>query len=622
MEEDAGKSLHDGFADSVSRTYIDLNRCGTPLLEIVSPSPTSAAPPRSSSTSPASRKSSSTPASATATWKRARCAATPTSASCARAQPSSAPRPRSRTSTASATSAPPSSTRSSARSASSKTAAASGRSRASGTAPRAAPTPCGAKEQAHDYRYFPEPDLPALVVGAAWQAEILKAFPELPEARRARMIAAYGISEQDAFTFTATRAFADQFEAAAKRAKSPRRVASLLTSEITMRLRAAELKMSDSPHLAKTASSSPPTSPNPASSPAKCSKTCSTPPSPTARTSPPSTTAKSPSKSPTPAAIEAIIDEVIAANPKQVEQFKAGKRTVAAFFVGQVMKASKGQANPALLNDLVTKKLDASIRGTQGSRGSKHGKDKSLCFAIRVNPREIFRGRFSAGQASNLSNASRTRTLITLALVLPAAACMAPGHPMPPNTVMLSQMMRELSARPASPRPSCAKSRAPATRRAPPSSPPPSSTTCAAHPRQGLAGPRPLPRLDHGRDQPHRARRRQSSPAETKAIDLTATAGGRPGATSAPRAATLPRSRPYSLPKSPQSIDLDQPFHATPASTKKDLVSSLATASPAATAPTPNSPRSTQSPAPRRRAQPPQPQRHAASLRGLLHNNT
>jgi aspartyl-tRNA(Asn)/glutamyl-tRNA(Gln) amidotransferase subunit B len=58
-------------------------------------------------------------------------------------------------------------------------------------------------------------------------------------------------------------------------------------------------------------------------------------------------------------ALEAMIDEVIAANPKQVEQYRAGKKTVAGFFVGQVMRASKGQANPALLNELVAKKLDS-----------------------------------------------------------------------------------------------------------------------------------------------------------------------------------------------------------------------------------------------------------------------
>ena len=70
------------------------------------------------------------------------------------------------------------------------------------------------KEQAHDYRYFPEPDLPPLMVSAEWKAEILKAMPELPEARRARFMADYELNAQDAQTLTATREFADQFEVA------------------------------------------------------------------------------------------------------------------------------------------------------------------------------------------------------------------------------------------------------------------------------------------------------------------------------------------------------------------------------------------------------------------------
>ncbi len=77
------------------------------------------------------------------------------------------------------------------------------------------------------------------------------------------------------------------------------------------------------------------------------------------RTFPPSTSAKSRSRSPTPPPSKPSIDEVIAANPKQVEQYRGGKKTVAAFFVGQAMRLSKGQANPALLNELVAKKLDA-----------------------------------------------------------------------------------------------------------------------------------------------------------------------------------------------------------------------------------------------------------------------
>src|SRR5437899_1322324 len=83
------------------------------------------------------------------------------------------------------------------------------------------------KEQAHDYRYFPEPDLLPLVVDAKWQAEIRSELPELPEALRARLVKDYGITEQDAGVLTATRARSDQFEQAAKAAKNPKRVANL-----------------------------------------------------------------------------------------------------------------------------------------------------------------------------------------------------------------------------------------------------------------------------------------------------------------------------------------------------------------------------------------------------------
>ena len=213
------------------------------------------------------------------------------------------------------------------------------------------------KEHAHDYRYFPEPDLPPLIVGKAWQEEILRSLPELPTARRARMIDGYGISEQDAMTFTATRAFADQFEAAAKRAKAPRRVASLLTSEITMRLRAAGMEMHDSPItedglvLAADLTESGEIS-------SKMLKAMLD----TAFANKEDFAAvyarEKPQQISDTSTIEKLIDDVIAANAKQVEQYRGGKKTVAAFFVGQVMKASKGQANPAMLNELVVKKLD------------------------------------------------------------------------------------------------------------------------------------------------------------------------------------------------------------------------------------------------------------------------
>jgi aspartyl-tRNA(Asn)/glutamyl-tRNA(Gln) amidotransferase subunit B len=214
------------------------------------------------------------------------------------------------------------------------------------------------KEQAHDYRYFPEPDLPPLVVGAEWQNQILTALPELPEARRARMIAEYEINQQDAMTLTATRAFADRFEEAAKAAKSPKRVVSLITSELTGRLKAANLELENSPvtlmgivraaDLAESGDLS-----------SKMLKqlldTCFAEGKDFAEVY----ERDKPQQISDARAIEAMIDEVIAANPKQVAQYRGGKKTVAAFFVGNVMRLSKGQANPVLLNELVTRKLDA-----------------------------------------------------------------------------------------------------------------------------------------------------------------------------------------------------------------------------------------------------------------------
>src|SRR5258708_3600388 len=103
------------------------------------------------------------------------------------------------------------------------------------------------KEQAHDYRYFPEPDLLPLVVDEKWQSEIRSTLPELPEARRKRLTADYGITEQDAQVLTLTKSLADQFEEAAKAARNPKRVANLVQSELMGRLKAKGLEIEQSP---------------------------------------------------------------------------------------------------------------------------------------------------------------------------------------------------------------------------------------------------------------------------------------------------------------------------------------------------------------------------------------
>jgi aspartyl-tRNA(Asn)/glutamyl-tRNA(Gln) amidotransferase subunit B len=214
------------------------------------------------------------------------------------------------------------------------------------------------KEQAHDYRYFPEPDLLPLVVDAKWQAEIRDTLPELPEARRKRLVADYGITEQDAHVLTITQALADQFEAAAKAAKSPKRVANLVQSELMGRLKAKGVEIEQSPISMKGVAASADLVESGAIS-GKMLKDLYDLAFERGRDfSAVYEEEGRPQQSSDTSALEKIIDEIIAANPKQVEQYRAGKKTVAGFFVGQVMKASRCQANPQLVNELLAKKLD------------------------------------------------------------------------------------------------------------------------------------------------------------------------------------------------------------------------------------------------------------------------
>jgi aspartyl-tRNA(Asn)/glutamyl-tRNA(Gln) amidotransferase subunit B len=214
------------------------------------------------------------------------------------------------------------------------------------------------KEQAHDYRYFPEPDLLPLVVDEKWQAEIRGTLPELPEARRKRMVADYGITDYDAQVLTSTKSFADQFEAAAKAAKNPKRVANLVQGELMGRLKAKGLEIEQSPISMKGVALSADLVESGAIS-GKMLKDLYELSFELGKDFGEVYEREKPQQITDSSAIEKIINEIIAANPKQVEQYRAGKKTVTGFFVGQVMKASKGQANPQLVNELLAKKLES-----------------------------------------------------------------------------------------------------------------------------------------------------------------------------------------------------------------------------------------------------------------------
>ena len=357
LEEDAGKSLHDGFADSATRTYIDLNRCGTPLIEIVS--------------EPDLR----TPDEAFEYLTRLKEILLYTGVSDCNMEEGSL-RCDANVSVM-LKGAEKFGTKAEVKNVNSfryiRAALEYEIERQIGVIEDGGRViqesrlwnnaegrtfSMRSKEHAHDYRYFPEPDLPPLVIGEAWQRDILAAMPELPEARRARLAADYGLSTQDAATIAADRNFADRFELAAKLAKSPRRVASILLSEITARLRAAEIDdFSKSPVTLEGVVLAADLTEGAEISSKQLKQlldTCFA----EGKDFPFVYNRDKPQQITDTSALEAMIDQVIAANPAQLAQFKGGKRTVSAFFVGQTMKLSKGQANPALLNELVVKKLD------------------------------------------------------------------------------------------------------------------------------------------------------------------------------------------------------------------------------------------------------------------------
>ena len=356
MEEDAGKSLHDGFSDSATRTYLDLNRCGTPLIEIVS-EPDIRTPDEAfeyltrlkevllyTGVSDCNMEEGSLRCDANVSVRLKGAEKFGTKAEVKNVNSFRFVRAAIEYEIERQI----------------EVIEAGGRVMQESRLWNAAEGrtySMRSKEQAHDYRYFPEPDLPPLIVSAEFLERRRAELPELPEARRARMIAEYELNAQDAATLTADREFADRFEAAARRARNPRRVANVLLSEVGGRLKALGLEQDQSPvSMAGIVLAADLLDEDKISS--KQLKQLFDLSFEKGEDFPAVYEREKPEQITDVSAIEALIDEVIAANPKQVEQYRAGKKTVAGFFVGQAMKASKGQANPALLNELVARKLD------------------------------------------------------------------------------------------------------------------------------------------------------------------------------------------------------------------------------------------------------------------------
>src|SRR6202034_4353295 len=196
-----------------------------------------------------------------------------------------------------------------------------------------------------------------LVVDQKWRAEIAKTLPELPEALRARLVKEYGITEYDAQVLTASKSLADRFEAAAKAAKNPKRVANLVQGELMGRLKAKGIEIEQSPiSMDGIAASADLVEAGTISG--KMLKDLYDLGFERNKDFPVVYEEEGrPQQSTDTSALEKIIDEILAANPKQLAQYRAGKKTMLGFFVGQVMKASKGQASPQIVNELLARKL-------------------------------------------------------------------------------------------------------------------------------------------------------------------------------------------------------------------------------------------------------------------------
>jgi len=212
------------------------------------------------------------------------------------------------------------------------------------------------KEDAADYRYFPDPDLPPLVIGRDWVERVRSDMAELPRVMAERFVTQYGLPEYDATQLTQSKAMAAYFEAAAKACGQAKLASNWIMGEVSRRLNAGELGIEQSPVSAsQLAALIARISDNTISNNAArqvfevlwveggevdaiiASKGL-----------------KQMNDS---GELEQIIDEVLAANPKNVEEFKAGNAKALNGLVGPIMKASKGKANPAQVNELLLKKL-------------------------------------------------------------------------------------------------------------------------------------------------------------------------------------------------------------------------------------------------------------------------
>ena len=212
------------------------------------------------------------------------------------------------------------------------------------------------KEEAHDYRYFPDPDLVPLIISDEWISGVRDGLPELPEAKKARFIAQYGLPERDTEILTAERTLAEYFDACAQLHSDAKACANWVMGDVQRRRNDEGLSVAEIPvspemlvGILKRIDDN--------TISGKIAKTVFDEMWATGKDADTVIDEKGLKQVTDTGAIEKMVDDVIAANPGQAQEFSEGKDKLLGFFVGQIMKASKGKANPAMVNDLLRKKL-------------------------------------------------------------------------------------------------------------------------------------------------------------------------------------------------------------------------------------------------------------------------
>jgi len=212
------------------------------------------------------------------------------------------------------------------------------------------------KEEAHDYRYFPDPDLVPIVVDSEWVGAVKALLPELPDTKKERFIREYGIPEYDAEVLTSSKPLANYYEACLRVYEKPKTVSNWIMSELLRELKRDEREIEECPVPAQNLAQLLNLIEEGLIS-GKIAKSVFEEMYRTGKKADEIVKEKGWVQVTDTSAIEKTVDEILTKNPREVEEYKKGKEKLFGFFVGQVMKATQGKANPQIVNELLKKKL-------------------------------------------------------------------------------------------------------------------------------------------------------------------------------------------------------------------------------------------------------------------------